>query len=285
MLTSAPFDDWWHAAYGLDVKILSPPHAVLAMGMYGAATGALLWVLAERNRQQALGLEGSGANSKNRWVVLAIGIQLALASVLLTELSLPNLQRTQTFFWVSAAMYPAFLCASAQLGVVPFTATRVALLYMAILASVVWLLPLFSAEPLLAPVYNRVTHMVPPAFPLLLVVPALALDGWFWLWRRRTHRVWMPVRILGATVLFVGCFLPVQWFFSRFLMSPLADNWFFAGASFFPYSSQPGPWWNDYWQLEKDPFVLGSLWGMLGIGLVSATVGTFIGLFFGKVRR
>src|SRR5579872_6801154 len=26
MLTSAPFDDWWHNAYGLDVKIISPPH-------------------------------------------------------------------------------------------------------------------------------------------------------------------------------------------------------------------------------------------------------------------
>src|ERR1041385_8051123 len=24
MLTSAPFDNWWHDAYGLDVKILSP---------------------------------------------------------------------------------------------------------------------------------------------------------------------------------------------------------------------------------------------------------------------
>ena len=30
MLTSAPFDDWWHNAYGLDVKIISPPHTVLA---------------------------------------------------------------------------------------------------------------------------------------------------------------------------------------------------------------------------------------------------------------
>ena len=27
MLTSAPFDDWWHNAYGLDVKVLSPPHS------------------------------------------------------------------------------------------------------------------------------------------------------------------------------------------------------------------------------------------------------------------
>src|SRR5205814_6778370 len=33
MLTSAPFDDWWHNAYGLDVQILSPPHVVLAVGI------------------------------------------------------------------------------------------------------------------------------------------------------------------------------------------------------------------------------------------------------------
>ena len=39
MITSAPFDDWWHNAYGLDVKIMSPPHMVLAVGMI-AANGA-----------------------------------------------------------------------------------------------------------------------------------------------------------------------------------------------------------------------------------------------------
>ena len=33
MLTSAPFDDWWHNAYGLDVKIISPPHMLLAAGI------------------------------------------------------------------------------------------------------------------------------------------------------------------------------------------------------------------------------------------------------------
>src|ERR1051326_1051507 len=42
MLTSAPFDDWWHNAYGLDVKIISPPHMLLAAGLLLllAATGA-----------------------------------------------------------------------------------------------------------------------------------------------------------------------------------------------------------------------------------------------------
>ncbi len=32
MLTSAPFDNWWHNAYGLDVKIVSPPHTLLSLG-------------------------------------------------------------------------------------------------------------------------------------------------------------------------------------------------------------------------------------------------------------
>src|SRR5579864_4581476 len=50
MLTSAPFDDWWHSAYGLDVKILSPPHTLLALGMTGIRFGALLMILAEMNR-------------------------------------------------------------------------------------------------------------------------------------------------------------------------------------------------------------------------------------------
>ena len=35
MLTSAPFDNWWHEAYGLDVRIVSPPHTLLAMGRRG----------------------------------------------------------------------------------------------------------------------------------------------------------------------------------------------------------------------------------------------------------
>src|SRR5438067_6909875 len=50
MVVSAPFDNWWHGAYGLDVKILSPPHVVLSLGMLGVAVGGMLVVLAAMNR-------------------------------------------------------------------------------------------------------------------------------------------------------------------------------------------------------------------------------------------
>src|SRR6266516_3855503 len=41
MITSAPFDNWWHNAYGLDVKVLSPPHVILALGIWAVQLGAL----------------------------------------------------------------------------------------------------------------------------------------------------------------------------------------------------------------------------------------------------
>ena len=52
MLASAPFDDWWHNAYGLDVRIISPPHMVLAAGFFGIEFGTVMLMLAFMNRAQ-----------------------------------------------------------------------------------------------------------------------------------------------------------------------------------------------------------------------------------------
>src|SRR5262245_52576698 len=52
MLTSAPFDDWWHNAYGLDVKIVSPPHVLLILGAFAVEVGALVMTLGLMNRRE-----------------------------------------------------------------------------------------------------------------------------------------------------------------------------------------------------------------------------------------
>ncbi len=52
MVASAPFDNWWHDAYGLDVKIVSPPHTILALGIYAIVNGALMLTLAAQNRSE-----------------------------------------------------------------------------------------------------------------------------------------------------------------------------------------------------------------------------------------
>src|SRR5207253_6790744 len=103
MLTSAPFDDWWHSAYGLDVKIISPPHAVLGLGMFGISVGALLLVLARQNRHE----HGAGAGL----FVYAGGIFLTLGSVFVSEYTFPNLQHTGLFYKVCAIMFPFRLVA------------------------------------------------------------------------------------------------------------------------------------------------------------------------------
>src|SRR5688500_1280938 len=82
MLTSAPFDDWWHNAYGLDVEILSPPHMVLAAGMIGIQLGTMLLVLAPQNRAA----EGRG-HGVRRWGIAflyAAGAVLSMLTILLT---------------------------------------------------------------------------------------------------------------------------------------------------------------------------------------------------------
>src|SRR5215469_11738264 len=53
MLTSAPFDNWWHNAYGLDVKIVSPPHTLLSLGSFAIKVGVLALIAGLMNRAVA----------------------------------------------------------------------------------------------------------------------------------------------------------------------------------------------------------------------------------------
>src|ERR1700675_481725 len=81
----------------------------------------------------------------------------------------------------------------------PWTATITTRFYTAMHLAFTWLLPLSSAEPKLGPVYQKVTHLVPPDFPLLLIVPAIVFD----LLRRRaaTWNRWALATALGTSFL------------------------------------------------------------------------------------
>lgn len=281
MLTSAPLDDWWHNAYGLDVKILSPPHALLALGMYGVATGGYLLSAARRNRWI---LEAQ--TSKGSWLpILANGVQLALSSILLTELSWPNLQHTSTFAIASAAMYPGFLVAAARHGSVRWAATKVATVYFLVQGLMVWILPLFAAEPKLAPIYNPVHQMAPPAFPLLLFVPAFALDLVFQSLKSRVGWGWNVGRVVLSASLFVALFVSVQWWFSEFLISPAADQAFFAGhGRFFGYGANLSSA-GKFWRMNDIPLTSQSIGVAWVVALTSSTIGFLSGSFLTRVRR
>jgi hypothetical protein len=284
MITSGPFDNWWHNAYGLDVRIISPPHAVLGLGMFGMSVGALLLVLARQNRFDEACIKGSGL------FVYAGGVFVLLGSVFILEYTFPNEQHGARFYKVCALMYPARLVALSCAARISWPATRVALVYMAGLCIIDWILTLFPAQPRLAPIFNPVTHMVPLPFPLLLVFPAAGIDL---LLRNKGQitgkwRTLLLVLALGAV--FLAILLAVQWFFSKFMISPRSNNWFFMGNRVWGYNVSAGEWQHRYWHVdasdaEFDPFTLRAFWTSLLLSIGGAGIGLFFGRWMRKVRR
>jgi hypothetical protein len=283
MLTSAPFDNWWHDAYGLDVKILSPPHTVLALGIYALALGAILLVLSEQNRSAPVA-EGR-APAGSGLLVFAGGVLLAMATIMVTEYSWPNQQHTGTYYLVSSALYPLLLTIAARAARRPWPATTMAAIYMGLSAVMTWILPLFPAEPKLAPIYNPVTHMVPPPFPELLIVPALGIDlVMHWVGGGRGWKRDLLIVFLSGLV-FVALFVPVQWWFSKFILSPAAENWFFAGQRYFTYTSAPGEWWKRFWEVDKDPLTTKTIVWSVALAWVSVQFGLWRGNWMATVKR
>ena len=128
------------------------------------------------------------------------------------------------FYLVVMMTAPIWMAAVARASRNRWAATLTTGIYTAMHLAFCWLLPLVPAEPKLGPVYQQVTHLVPPDFPLLLIVPAVIFD----LLRRRTAgwSRWAQAVTLGAA--FLGSFFAVQWPFADFLMSPASRNWIFA---------------------------------------------------------
>jgi hypothetical protein len=284
MLTSAPFDNWWHNAYGVDVKILSPPHTVLALGMWGIVLGALILVLREQN------LAPPGQPAPGRLLYLyASGLLVVMASIFLIEHSWPNDQRTRVFYQFSASIFPLYLLGLARASKFRWGATWIALIYMAIMAGSDWVLPLFPGQPRLGPIYNPVRHFVPLPFPLLLVVPALGIDllrGWIG-HGRGWRRDWLLIFLAG--LIFMGLFLATQWFFSAFLLGHSAQNWFFAADRHWGYREGSGGWQGKFWSETNPewhpPLTLRGFLIAFLLALGAARVGLWLGNWMAKVRR
>jgi hypothetical protein len=275
MLVSAPFDDWWHNAYGLDVKILSPPHTVLAAGIFAIELGALILVLGYMNRA-----DGEEKRRLN-WLYLYLGSMIVINFQILTmEYTDRVLQHTGAFYIAVSFAVPATLIGIAIGSGRRWAATILAAVYSLFMASLVWILPLFPAQPKLGPVMNAVTQFIPPNFPLLLIVPAFAID----LVRGRIARWngWLQAMALGS--LFFGVFWGAEWLFADFLMTPAAANAFF-GTMYRDYGT--GPESLDARNLFAPP---GSGFGTLmaialGASIVMSRIGVGWGRWMGTVKR
>lgn len=278
MVSSAPFDNWWHAAYGLDVKILSPPHVVLILGLMAIRVGAVVLILGEMHRA------GAVLHRKLQWLLLySFTYLLGMAIAVFQEYTFTDYMHSALFYLLLSLFSPMFLVAVAQVSDFRWASTAVAGIFTTLNLMFLWILPLFPAEPKLGPVYHHVTSFVPPPFPLLIVLPALALD----LLRPKllNRGDWRRAAAFGAV--FLGTFAAVQWPFADFLQSPAARNWVF-GTEYFPFFVPL----TDNWVRHVFTAVESSgsqFWFRmalaLAIAIVSSRAGLLLGGWMGRVRR
>jgi hypothetical protein len=276
MAASAPFDNWWHEAYGLDVKILSPPHMVLNLGILGVNVGSLLLILSAMNRA------GPAQRRTFARVLLLVGGEMTLLNLTAVwERTFRVLLHTGAAYVALALVAPTLVLALARASEDRWGATRLAAVYTGLSMLGMLVMPLFSAEPKLGPVYQPITHFIPLDFPLLILVPAIVID----LLRARlsARSWWQQALVLGPA--FVAVIVAVQWPFADFLMSPASHNRVF-GTHYLPYFIPP------HFHVARGEFVtepLNATLIALGFAVVAAIVSSGIGLVAGdamrKVRR
>lgn len=225
MLTSAPFDDWWHNTYGLDVVILSPPHTLLALGIMMIQFGAIIAVLSSLHAAQ-----NDNGTIHQLLFTIAAGLLLTSIYTLFSEYLQKARSHSALCYQVGAILFPLFLIAISRATKMRWAATATAAVYMSIMLMMLWILPLFHASPRLGPVLNHFDHYQPFHFPLLLIIPALGIDFVF-----LTAKQQKPfVQVILASLVFFLLFFIVQWNFGGFLQtSPYARNWFFGSFSWY----------------------------------------------------
>jgi hypothetical protein len=277
MLTSAPFDNWWHDAYGLDVKIVSPPHILLFLGGYAVVIGTMVLIAGRMNRQPE-----SRRRAYRTLFLYMCGVMLIQIMVVLWDYT----ERTQLHlalpYILVCSITPIILVIGSRATGVRFAATYIAAYYTLFLIGLILVLPLFPAQPKLGPVYQNVTHFIPPEFPILLIIPALLLDLF---WQR--SRNWNPwtIAVVSAAIC-VAVLLAVEWPFASFLMSPASRNRFF-GTMYLWYGLPPASYHarNEFYPwIGIGRFVLGMIFAFV-LSTLTIRWGWSRGNWFREIKR
>ena len=277
MLTSAPFDNWWHNAYGLDVKIVSPPHTLLMLGVFAVSVGALILLLGAMNRARQSG-DATLAQHLQALLLYVGGLMVVFQMFFRMEYTWDVYLHSSGPYVAMAIGLPTLWAILSQISRNRWSSTITTAIYTIFLIGTILILPLFPAEPKLGPVFQNVTHFVPPKFPILLIVPAIILDL---LWNHaKQWKPWLIALISGPV--FLLSLVAVEWPFADFLMSPAAANRFF-GTHYIQYGMPSTS--ADFLRQFVDPQTSWELWSALLMAMLYASISAWVGLKLGRWMR
>jgi hypothetical protein len=275
MLTSAPFDNWWHDSFGLDVTILSPPHVVLITGIFVMGLGGLILTTGRMNQAS-----GESRVRLSRLLLYSGSLLLCLLFMLGFEyIGDQTLMHSAIYYRVLGMIAPVVLVGIGRTSGRPWAATKLAAVYTGLWLAGNWILPLFPAQAKLGPIFTPITHMVPLGFPVLVLPGAIALD--LILDRfANMNDTWKAT--LGG-IGFMAANVVVNWPFAYFMMSPLARNRVFA-MNEFPYSFPPSQY-HLAWEFQHYEKTSVEFWVGMLIALVATIISARIGMFWGDWMR
>jgi hypothetical protein len=279
MLTSAPFDNWWHDSFGLDVKILSPPHVLLVIGIFFMGVGGLILTVGRMNLSA-----GTARARLNRLLLYSGSLLLSLLVMLGFEyVGDQTLMHSAIFYRVIGMIGPLVLVGIARASGHRWASTIVAGVYTILWIAGEWIFPLFPAQAKLGPVFTPVTHMVPLGFPVMLLPGALVLDFVLNRFGGRGKTLQSVLAGLG----FMLATVAAQWPFAMLLVSPYSRNWIF-GTNYFGYSDRPSNY-HLAWEFHAYEPTRLAFWIGMGIALVATMISARVGLLWGdwmrRVRR
>ncbi len=262
-LTAVIFDRWWQGSYGLIAGIWHPPQLLKAAAFITVISGAGMIC----RRLGSISFVATG------------GAMAGLAAVMMTPLMFANRQHDALFYQAAGAVYPALLVIVAVAGSSPWSATQSALIYMGSFALCTWVLPLLPGSPLAGPIFHPRSTLLPPPFPLVLVLPALAIDLLLRWQPKQIHRFDQWAKAVELGLAFTLIFVITQWTFSAFLLSPAADQPFFAGGGKqWPFFLQITPEsQTTFWDSPARDLDAGSGFGVAVIAILSSRLGLAVG--------
>jgi hypothetical protein len=279
MLTSAPYDNWWHNSFGLDVMILSPPHVVLLIGIFVMGLGGLILTTGQMNRSVG------AVHEKLKGILLYSGsLLLCLLMMLGYEyIGDQTLMHSAIYYRVLGMITPVVLIGVSRAAGHRWASTIVAAIYTVLWLAANLVFPLFPAHAKLGPVFTPITHMVPLGFPVLLLPGAFVLDVVL----NRFSRMRDLWKAAIAASGFLAVSIAVNWPFAYFMMSPYARNRVFA-MNEFTYNTPPSQY-HLAWQLQAYEKTRMEFWIGIGIALVATAISARIGMLWGdwmhRIRR
>jgi hypothetical protein len=163
-LASAPFDEAWHALFGLDVSIWSPPHLLL---LFGSGLSMLGLALIQLDRQDPA---ARARRLRKVPVTLLAGASLLIVSIFVLEFEFTLLERWHVMLGRPRGLYPA--CGTALTLLVLGSAAWVGGPGAASAAAAVGWLGRVGVSLVFLPSLGRTAPLLPPFY----LIPALGLD-------------------------------------------------------------------------------------------------------------